>query len=1130
VAAAVLVLGPAAAVSGFGGTAAHAAVEPGTQPDTVSAAAAAARSGVPVEDLSRRTERERTFANPDGTWSTEQSAVPERVRRADGSWAAVDLTLRRTGSHVAPAVAPYDVRLSAGGSGPFAVVAAGGGRLSMLPPWPLPEPELSGPKARYVDVLPGVDLVVTALPDGFSEVFVVRDRKAAANPALRTLRFGFRADALTVRADGGGFAVVDAAGTPVLASPTPMMWDSAGGSARDVGAPLGADRRARMALTVGAADLTVVPDEAMLTDPATVFPVYLDPVVSGARNEWIMISSGFPTQEYHKWGGTEGVGLCDVQTDGDCVRDQVKRLSWEFGLPASVRGSHVLNAKFSAYETHAYNCTERAVQLWLVGAISASSNWNNHSDDWSRQLDSVSVARSSGCSPGPGFVEFNATAGAVTAAASGWTTLTLGLKAGNETSMAHWKQFRSDARLSITYNTPPRVPTNLSTDGAGCATGTARPVISTATPTLRAVVFDVDPGETDLQAAFAWERYDRSVTPAVWRALGSGTHTRLAPGATGRIQITSGLVHGGIYRWHVRALDPWSHEGSTGTDPSDFSGWCEFEVDTQGPALMPGVSSPVYGTDLDRVYGAVGRTADFTFTASGVTDVTSYRWGWADPPTTTVAAPTLGAAVTIPLTPPPPAAADPTAGGLLALYVVSVDRSGRTSPMAVYPFTIGSATGPVGEWRMGEAAGATTFADSSGGARHATVTGAQAGVAGRLRGGPTAAAFDGIDDTATATGVPVDNTYSFSVSVWLAPSTSASGSRDALGFYGTRSTSFFVRQNPDGRWVLYAVAVDGDNPTRRSIVGTTATQRGVWTHVVAVHDAAAKELRLYVNGVLEATMAQPVMFRATAGIRFGGTTWDGGLQFPWKGAMAEARIYDRVLSPGELAPMAATLVGRWALDGDGSDAAPFNRPVTGPDTIMWTEDRTGLPLSAVSLNGTDEAVTTAGPVLRTTESFTVAAWVRTNRLDNTRTALSQRGVEQAAFFLGQRQFTVNGTTQLRWSFTLPSIDDDAGVEWVNASLSADPLTADDLEVWTHLAGVYDAAAGQVRLYVDGQLAATQPWQHRWAAELSLQVGRGWWSPVGGAPQPSSPWSGDIDDVQVFQGVLAEPGIRKVAGL
>ncbi len=85
-------------------------------------------------------------------------------------------------------------------------------------------------------------------------------------------------------------------------------------------------------------------------------------------------------------------------------------------------------------------------------------------------------------------------------------------------------------------------------------------------------------------------------------------------------------------------------------------------------------------------------------------------------------------------------------------------------------------------------------------------------------------------------------------------------------------------------------------------------------------------------------------------------------------------------------------------------------------------------------------------------------------------------------------------------------------------------------MWTHLAGVYDAAAGQVRLYVDGQLAATQPWQHRWAAELSLQVGRGWWSPVGGAPQPSSPWSGDIDDVQVFQGVLAEPGIRKVAGL
>src|SRR6185437_13390115 len=106
-----------------------------------------------------------------------------------------------------------------------------------------------------------------------------------------------------------------------------------------------------------------------------------------------------------------------------------------------------------------------------------------------------------------------------------------------------------------------------------------------------------------------------------WSALGSGQMNNLHNGGTGAVQIKTGLVQGDIYHWRVHTVDPWSYSGTTGTDSSGSTGWCEFTVDLVGPAVAPGVSSAVYGSDLNTVYGAVGKTAPFTFTASGVSDV-----------------------------------------------------------------------------------------------------------------------------------------------------------------------------------------------------------------------------------------------------------------------------------------------------------------------------------------------------------------------------------------------------------------------------------------------------------------------------------------------------------------------------
>jgi hypothetical protein len=85
-----------------------------------------------VEDLSARSESGQVFANPDGTSTLELSAEPKRVRRADGTWRAVDMTLRvEADGSVGPVASPADVRFSGGGTGPLATLVNGAKRFTM---------------------------------------------------------------------------------------------------------------------------------------------------------------------------------------------------------------------------------------------------------------------------------------------------------------------------------------------------------------------------------------------------------------------------------------------------------------------------------------------------------------------------------------------------------------------------------------------------------------------------------------------------------------------------------------------------------------------------------------------------------------------------------------------------------------------------------------------------------------------------------------------------------------------------------------------------------------------------------------------------------------------------------------
>ena len=176
-------------------------------PDAAAAASARARRlGWPVEILADRTDWAQTFAEPGGGFEAQEYLEPQRVREADGSWAAVSTSLSvRPGGVVAPGAITTGLTLSDGGRGPLFTLAQGGRSLSVSSPFgSLPAPSLSGSTATYRDVLPGVDLLVTAAPTGVSEVIEVKSAAAAADPEWRGSRSRCRSGGCRCRLTRGG--------------------------------------------------------------------------------------------------------------------------------------------------------------------------------------------------------------------------------------------------------------------------------------------------------------------------------------------------------------------------------------------------------------------------------------------------------------------------------------------------------------------------------------------------------------------------------------------------------------------------------------------------------------------------------------------------------------------------------------------------------------------------------------------------------------------------------------------------------------------------------------------------------------------------------------------------------------
>ncbi len=149
--------------------------------------------------------------------------------------------------------------------------------------------------------------------------------------------------------------------------------------------------------------------------------------------------------------------------------------------------------------------------------------------------------------------------------------------------------------------------------------------------------------------------------------------------------------------------------------------------------------------------------------------------------------------------------------------------------------------------------------------------------------------------------------------------------------------------------------------------------------------------------------------------------------------------------------------------------------------------------------------------IRTDASFTVAAWVNLDPGAGASVALAQEGTAASGFYL---MYEADGA---RWCMRMPRADL-AKTEVVEAcAAGATPGR------WTHLVGVYDAPAKQVRLHVDGRRAAVAAHPGpAWRALGYLDLGRARHS--GGQFYR---WGGSLDDVVLHDNALPDNEIGRL---
>src|SRR5690606_20662165 len=209
-------------------------------------------------------------------------------------------------------------------------------------------------------------------------------------------------------------------------------------------------------------------------------------------------------------------------------------------------------------------------------------------------------------------------------------------------------------------------------------------------------------------------------------------------------------------------------------------------------------------------------------------------------------------------------------------------------------------------------------------------------------------------------------------------------------------------------------------------------------------------------------------------------------------------------------PLAAGWAGHWKLDGDLTDESPQGRTLSAE----------GPRPRRVRVRGLHGHVGRGGRLVvgadrcRHRRKLLGGGVDEGGRADPPGAAGSMGDPEYTPFSLGDRLDTE------RWGMVVTCPTSKGCEHGGGVAHNAD---RPKVGAWVHLTGVYDAQAGEARIYVNGRFAGKTTDVHSWNKSGELLIGRTVWTGT-----QADPWYGAIDEVRVFAGVPTDKQIGQLA--
>jgi hypothetical protein len=405
--------------------------------------------------------------------------------------------------------------------------------------------------------------------------------------------------------------------------------------------------------------------------------------------------------------------------------------------------------------------------------------------------------------------------------------------------------------------------------------------------------------------------------------------------------------------------------------------------------------------------------------------------------------------------------------------------------------------GPSTWWRLDEASGVTSSADSSGAANQASRVGGATSGSG-MHG--NAVFLDGVDDRVYGDRPSVRTDLSWTATAWVRLEHKSS-SQYSLSQDGIYQSAFGLGYTTSSdRWAVYVANSDTVNASYGILSGTTVPPLNTWTHLAAVYTPGATSgtLRLYVNGALESSASYTTSWIAVGSLAAGRIIYNGGGTARWTGGIDDARTYRRALSGTEVSSLYTRVPG----SNEAGMTTGLRGALLGPQKNLDG----GYAVAFAGTSNLYSPTTFTGP-----STFSLELWFRVSGT-------------LGGHLIGFASAPSGSTT---YSDRMVFVDSGGRLSFVTKGTSTlhvvrSPAAYND-GTWHHMVATMSPTTG-MRLYVDGMLVGSL------ASASNVDNYTGYWraggSKVVGWPNdPASQYLiGTLDEVAVYQKVLTDSEI------